>query len=321
MVITFPLFLLLWFLSQVAGGPVESVYTKVHRFEGDTLSIQCNYKGHKNHIDDKVWCKIRRKKCGPGFTRPWVSGPSYSLQDDVKAKVITVTMMTLRRQDSGRYWCMRNSSGTLYPLTGFQLEVSPAPSTKRSTPSTHLATVLKSDIVLTKGQTPTSGSGAPLTTSVPPLTMGRLLPSVASGTFRLSSVSGYSFTGPGSSSTGPRSTTESQIETASPRHADLVPTSTHTGHQSTGSPTTEMCHTSTSLLGTLPPVRHPDSAPTVLVGILALLPVPLLLIVVYGFWKKRHVRSYSICRNPTRFWKHPPRRPKPPWKPAWSEAT
>lgn len=101
----------------------------MHRFEGDRLSIQCNYKGHKNHIDDKVWCKIRRKKCELGFTRPWVSGPSYLLQDDVKAKVITVTMMTLRRQDSGRYWCMRNSSGTLYPLTGFQLEVSPGKQT------------------------------------------------------------------------------------------------------------------------------------------------------------------------------------------------
>lgn len=144
----------------------------------------------------------------------------------------------------------------MFPLSGPS-----APSTKRSTPSTHLATVLKSDIVLTKGQTPTSGSGAPLTTSVPPLTpgpltMGRLLPSVASGTFRLSSVSGYSFTGPGPSSTGPRRTTKSQIEMASPRHADLVPTSTHTGHQSMGSPTVEMCHTSTSLLGTLPPIRY-----------------------------------------------------------------
>lgn len=101
------------------------MYTKVQHLEGETLSVQCSYKSRKNHVEGKVWCKIRRKKCEPGFTRVWTQGPRYLLQDDTKAKVVKITMAALKRQDSGRYWCMRNSSGTLYPLTGFLLEVSP----------------------------------------------------------------------------------------------------------------------------------------------------------------------------------------------------
>lgn len=107
------------------GAPVESVYSKVQHFEGETLSVQCSYKSRKNRVEGKVWCKIRKKKCETGFARVWAQGPRYVLQDDTQAKVVNITMADLRLQDSGRYWCMRNSSGTLYPMTGFQLEVSP----------------------------------------------------------------------------------------------------------------------------------------------------------------------------------------------------
>lgn len=101
------------------------MYSKIQHFEGETLSVQCSYKNRKKHVEGKVWCKIRRKKCEPGFSRVWAPGPRYLLQDDAQAKVFNITMVALKRQDSGRYWCMRNSSGTLYPLMGFQLEVSP----------------------------------------------------------------------------------------------------------------------------------------------------------------------------------------------------
>lgn len=104
---------------------LERVFSKVHHFEGETLSVQCSYKGRKHHMEGKAWCKVRRKKCETGFPRAGVQGPRYLLQDDTRAKVVTITMAALRRQDSGRYWCMRNSSGTLYPLMSFLLEVSP----------------------------------------------------------------------------------------------------------------------------------------------------------------------------------------------------
>ncbi|XP_037374609.1 trem-like transcript 2 protein [Talpa occidentalis] len=312
---TLPLLLLLWFQGRVSGAPAESVYSRVKLFEGESLSVQCSYKSRKNHVDGKVWCKIRKKKCEPGFTRVWAQGPRYLLQDDIKAKVVYVTMAALRRQDSGRYWCMRNSSGTLYPLMGFQLEVSPGPTTKKNTPLTHPANILKSDIVVTTDQTPTS---VPVFTPGL-LTLARLWPSTASGTIRLSTMTGYSFTGTSTSPTGPRETTESQ--TASPSPAGLMSTSTEAGHLRTRSPTAGMCHTSRSHLNKVPPIRPQDPYPVVLVGVLTFLPLPVMLIVVYGFWKKRHMGSYSICSDPARPWKDLPRRPEPLWKLTWSKAT
>ncbi|XP_011929147.1 PREDICTED: trem-like transcript 1 protein isoform X3 [Cercocebus atys] len=119
------LLLLLWPQGCVSGPSADSVYTKVRLVEGETLSVQCSYKGYKSRMDGKVWCKVRKKKCELGFARVWVKGPRYLLQDDAQAKVVNITMVALRLQDSGRYWCMRNTSGTLYPLMGIQLDVSP----------------------------------------------------------------------------------------------------------------------------------------------------------------------------------------------------
>ncbi|XP_035942806.1 trem-like transcript 2 protein isoform X1 [Halichoerus grypus] len=255
---------LLWFQGPVSGVPAENVYTKVQHFEGETLSVQCSYKSRKNHVEGKVWCKIRRKRCEPGFARGWVQGPRYLLQDDAKAKAVKITMAALRRQDSGRYWCMRNSSGTLYPLMGFLLEVSPASTTKRSTPLRQLANILKSGIV-TSGPAPTSGPDAPFTTSMTVLTPGlltltRLVPPTASESIRLTSMTGFSFTSTGPSATGPRRTVESQTVTVSPSDARAssagpASMSTRAGHLRTRSPTTGMCHTSGALLNKLSPIR------------------------------------------------------------------
>uniref|UniRef100_A0A8D1KHP5 Trem-like transcript 2 protein n=2 Tax=Sus scrofa TaxID=9823 RepID=A0A8D1KHP5_PIG len=313
--------LLLWLQGPFSGVSLERVFSKVHHFEGETLSVQCSYKGRKHHVEGKVWCKVRRKKCETGFPRAGVQGPRYLLQDDTRAKVVTITMAALRRQDSGRYWCMRNSSGTLYPLMSFLLEVSPASTTKRNTPLTKLATVLKSGTVVPTGPIPTSGPESPFTTSVPVLTAGfltlaRLLPS-PTGTVRRTSVTGTS-----PSTLEPRGTTGSQTVTASPSSARApsagpASTSTEAGCLPTGLPAT----TSRPRLNRLSPrSRHQDSYPIVLLGVLALLPVPVMLIMVYGFWKKRHMGSYSISRGPARSWRHPPARLESPQKPIWSEA-
>ncbi|XP_057556314.1 trem-like transcript 2 protein [Hippopotamus amphibius kiboko] len=328
-----PTFLLLLLCLQgpVSGVPMENVYSKVRHVEGETLSVQCSYKSRKNHVEGKVWCKIRRNKCETGFTRVGVQGPRYWLQDDTQAKVVTVTMVALRRQDSGRYWCMRNSSGILYPVKGFLLEVSPASTTKRNTPFTKLPSTLKSGTAITTGPAPTLGSDAPLTTTATVftpglLTLARLLPSPASGTIRLTSVTGYHFAGTRLSTEGPRKTTGSQTVTLSPGYARAsaagpASTPTKAGHLCTmGSPTKGMCPTGRSLLNQLPPSRHQDFYPIVLM-VLALLPVPVVLIVFYGFWKKRHMGSYSMCHDSARSWRDSSIRPEPPWKPTWSGAT
>nr|XP_023401701.1 trem-like transcript 2 protein isoform X4 [Loxodonta africana]XP_023401706.1 trem-like transcript 2 protein isoform X4 [Loxodonta africana] len=284
------------------NGPLaENTYTKVQHWEGETLSVQCPYKNRKNHLEGKVWCRVRRKKCEAGFTRVWAQEPHYLLQDDAQAKVVTITMAALRPQDSGRYWCMRNSSRTLYPLMGILLEVFPAPTTERNTPLTHLSNILKGGMVLATGRTPTSGSDAPFNTSMTLFTAGLLtvasiLPSTAPGTIGPTPMVGHSFTGTTPTTTGGRTTMGSQTVTESPSSAQTssvgqVPISTKSVPPSTRLPTTGTCHTRKALLNKLPPIRHQDSDPTVLAVVLALLPVPVLLVIFYGLWKRRHTGS------------------------------
>lgn len=160
---------------------------------------------------------------------------------------------------------LRDLLATPAPNSSNVLPVWPSvPTAERNTPRTQLAGILKSGVVITTGHTPTSGPGAPFTTSVRMLTPGvltltRLLPSPASGTIRLSSMSGYSFTSP---STPEPTRITAQTVTASPsyvRASSEAPASVSTkaGPLRPTSPTMRMCHTSRSLLNKLPPIRYP----------------------------------------------------------------
>uniref|UniRef100_A0A8C6F059 Trem-like transcript 2 protein n=1 Tax=Marmota marmota marmota TaxID=9994 RepID=A0A8C6F059_MARMA len=304
------LLLLLWLQDCTSGLPAESVYNKVQHLEGETLSVQCSYKGRKNRVEGKVWCKVRKRRCEPGFARVWVKGPGYLLQDDVQAKVVNITMGALKRQDSGRYWCMRNSSGILYPMMGIQLEVSPALTTQRSSPLTRLD-ILKGR-VLTTAPAPTSDPDTSSTSSttlfIPRLlTLARLLPSTASGTTGPTSVTSYSFistraitTGP-TKTRGPTKTMGPPRVTVSPsdaRASPAIPTSisTTSGYHSSHSPTTGISSEHTGeLVSPRPP--PPDSDLTVLVAVLTFLPAPVMMVMVYGFWKKRHMGSNNCARG------------------------
>ncbi|KAI4560633.1 hypothetical protein MJG53_017262 [Ovis ammon polii x Ovis aries] len=232
-------------------------------------------------------------------------GPRYLLQDDTQAKVVNVTMAALRHQDSGRYWCMRNSSGILYPLMGFLLEVSPASRTKGNTPLIKLPNILQSETVVATGPVPTSGFGGPFISQATAftaglLTLARPLPSPTSGSTRLTSVMGSSFSSTGLSTMGPGRATGSQTATASPSNtrasaAGPGSTSTKAAHLCTvGAPTMGMCPTSRTLLNHLFPSRYLDFYPMVLVGVLVLLSMLVMLIAVYSFWKKRHMGSVPM---------------------------
>ncbi|XP_036622190.1 trem-like transcript 2 protein [Trichosurus vulpecula] len=128
------LLLLLLVLFYVSDSQAEDVYTTVRHREGETLSVQCSYTVRSDRWEGKVWCKVRRKKCDSRFSRGSGFNPPYKLHDDFQAGILIVTMERLRHQDSGKYWCMRNSSRTLYPVKGIQLVVSRAPSTERNIP-------------------------------------------------------------------------------------------------------------------------------------------------------------------------------------------
>ncbi|XP_012874718.1 PREDICTED: trem-like transcript 2 protein isoform X1 [Dipodomys ordii] len=290
---------LLWWLQDVTSGysSVESLYTRVRHQEGDTLSVKCSYNHRKNRVEDKVWCKVRKRKCEPGFVRNWVQGPHYLLEDDAQAKVVTVTMRDLRRQDSGRYWCMRNTRGTLYPMTGFMLEVSPALTTERDPLLTHPADGLDSGFV-TMGHVSTSGSQAHFTSGL--LTSSP----TTSESARPNSMADYSVT-----TSGPSWTTESPGR-ARASSAGPASTPTKSRHVNSGFPATGTYHNH------LPSVRPQEPYLTVLVAVLTLLPAPVMFAMVYRFWRKRHMGSYRMSSEHPRPWVYLCRAPEPLWKSA-----
>uniref|UniRef100_A0A8C2MKA2 Trem-like transcript 2 protein n=1 Tax=Cricetulus griseus TaxID=10029 RepID=A0A8C2MKA2_CRIGR len=310
-----PLMFLLLLLQDCVSGPSnEDVYKRVWRREGESLSVQCSYKNRRNRTEGKAWCKVRRKKCDPSFTRSWVKGPSYTMQDDAKAKVVHITMEALRVQDSGRYWCMRNTAGNLYPLVGFLLEVYPALTTERNIPRTHLTNTLKSGFVTT-GKVPMSGPHAPFTPDLTVFTSGLL--TLASGTTAPTPVTSYSFTDSSGTIIEPRRSTEPQPMTVSPSNsrpfsADPVTISTVSRHLSSGLSTTGMGHQLTLN-------RSQETYFPVMAVVPTLLLAPMVLVMVYGFWKKRHMGSYNLGSNSAKPWIHLPERPETLWKPAWSK--
>ncbi|NP_001028577.2 trem-like transcript 2 protein isoform X1 [Mus musculus] len=317
------LLLLLWLQGCVSGHSNENLYRKVWRREGETLSVQCSYKNRRNLVEAKSWCKVKKKKCDHNFTRSWVRGPSYSLRDDAKVKVVRITMEALRVQDSGRYWCMRNTAGHFYPLVGFQLEVYPALTTERNVPHTHL-TNTPMDGFVTTGQVHISDPHAPFTSDVTMFTSEVTmftsgLLTLASGTTTPTPVTGYSFIDTSGTVTEPERNTESQPATLSPSNArsfsaDPVTTSTMSRHQSSSLSTTGTCHP-------LTPNRSQETYIPAMVVVLTFLPAPVVLVVAYGFWKKRHMGRYNLGSNYAKPWIHLPEGPETPWKPAWSKIT
>ncbi|XP_036023088.1 trem-like transcript 2 protein isoform X1 [Onychomys torridus] len=312
----FRLLLLLCLQGCVSGPSIENVYRKVRRREGESLSLQCSYKNRRNRVEGKAWCKVKKKKCELNFIRGWVKGPSYSIRDDAKAKVVYITMEALRVQDSGRYWCMRNTAGNLYPLVGFQLEVYPALTTERNIPPTHLTNIFESGFVTT-GQVPISGPHSPFTSDMTVFTSGLL--TLASGTTAPTPVTSFSFTETSGTLAEPGKSMKSQPVTVSPSNArsfsaDPGTTSTVSRHLSSGLSTTGMCHQ-------LPPNRSQETYLTVVVVMLTLLPAPVVMVMGYGIWKKRHMGSYNLGSNSAKPWIHLPEGPETPWKPAWSKIT
>ncbi|EHB10820.1 Trem-like transcript 2 protein [Heterocephalus glaber] len=312
------LLLLLWVQACVAGLPALSAYKRIRLREGETLSVQCSYKSRKNQVEGKVWCKINKRKCEPRFPRHWVTGPRYRMQDDVQAKVVTITMVNLKQQDAGRYWCMRDTTGILYPLEGFLLEVSPGAMTERTDPLTHLADEdLKSRTVFTTGPALTSGPDAPFTSGVAPFTPGPLVwasprPSATLGIPRPTSVTGSSLTGI-TAAMGPRRTMGPQPVTVSP--SDTNSPGSISTRPSSSFPTSRTCRDQ------LPSTRLQEPHLTALVVLLTLLPVPVMLAVAYRLWKKKHMGTYSLGSYSARPRTPPARRPEPLLKPAWFETT
>ncbi|XP_054032258.1 polymeric immunoglobulin receptor-like [Dryobates pubescens] len=88
-----------------------NVFKEVHRWELDTVSVQCKYRAVEDRATPKVWCRR-----GPRGCQPWLrTEPSWAesralegralIQDDPQGGIVTVTMRNLQAQDAGTYWC------------------------------------------------------------------------------------------------------------------------------------------------------------------------------------------------------------------------
>lgn len=95
--------------------------------------------------------------------------------------------------------------------------------------------------------------------------------------------------------------------------ADPGTTSTVSRHLSSDLSTVGMWHQ-------LTPNRSQEMYLPVMAVVLIFLLAPVV-VVIYRFWKKRHMGSYNLGSNSAKPWMHLPEGAETLWKPAWSKIT
>ncbi|XP_075030217.1 polymeric immunoglobulin receptor-like [Calonectris borealis] len=91
-----------------------NVFKELHKWELDSLSVQCPYSTQWYTTETKAWCQKER---GTGcrvvartdYTSTWHNSKALEdrtlIQDDTQQRTVTVTMQKLQAQDTGVYWC------------------------------------------------------------------------------------------------------------------------------------------------------------------------------------------------------------------------
>ncbi|NXN28467.1 TRML2 protein, partial [Nycticryphes semicollaris] len=109
------------------------VFKEIHKWENESLSVQCPYSTMDYSMDTKFWCQIEdqtwcnevvRTKYYPTWRRNRQAAKDRTLiQDDTQNRTVTITIHNLQAQDSGVYWCAvyRNR---FTPIMEFKLSVS-----------------------------------------------------------------------------------------------------------------------------------------------------------------------------------------------------
>ncbi|NWZ53237.1 TRML2 protein, partial [Haliaeetus albicilla] len=99
-----------------------NVFKELHKWELDSLSVQCKYSGLVHSTDRKAWCRRGRTGCEIWLITDnlstWTKSKDLEdktlIQDDAQKRTVTITMKKLQAQDAGVYWCVlyRGSSPT-----------------------------------------------------------------------------------------------------------------------------------------------------------------------------------------------------------------
>ncbi|CAK7310472.1 Natural cytotoxicity triggering receptor 2 [Vulpes lagopus] len=141
----------------------------LHRVAGQTLSVTCRYPPKGWPYQRKGWCKeVSPSKCtrlvSSSSPHKLVQASRFSIWDNPSTGLFIVTMIGLKEEDSGYYWCRiyRASSNAVSKSVRFYLAVSPAPTSMQ-------ATEASSELVSSQTQSsfPTTASSATITPSQP----------------------------------------------------------------------------------------------------------------------------------------------------------
>uniref|UniRef100_A0A8C3KFA4 Ig-like domain-containing protein n=1 Tax=Calidris pygmaea TaxID=425635 RepID=A0A8C3KFA4_9CHAR len=109
------------------------VSKELHKWESDSVSLQCPYGTLRYNTGIKYWCRREGQNgCKAVVWTNYPSTRSYTqglagrtrIQDDTKNRTVTITMYNLQAQDSGVYQCAFYKGSHLTPIMEFKLSVS-----------------------------------------------------------------------------------------------------------------------------------------------------------------------------------------------------
>ncbi|XP_064328532.1 triggering receptor expressed on myeloid cells 1-like [Phalacrocorax carbo] len=112
------------------------VFKELHRYELDSLSVQCPYSTHGYGTDTKTWCRTQgRTECNVVARTGYPSARRNNkdlegrtlVWDRTRQRTVTITMQKLQAHDTGLYWCALSRGGPLTPIMGVKLSVSKKP--------------------------------------------------------------------------------------------------------------------------------------------------------------------------------------------------
>ncbi|XP_040975784.1 polymeric immunoglobulin receptor-like isoform X6 [Aquila chrysaetos chrysaetos] len=127
-----------------------NVFKELHKWELDSLSVQCKYSASVHSTDRKAWCRRGRTGCEIWLMTDnlstWTKSKDLEdktlIQDDAQKRTVTITMKKLQAQDAGVYWCVLYRGSSPTQKTEIRLSVSKilAGTTLSGTASTSQAT-------------------------------------------------------------------------------------------------------------------------------------------------------------------------------------
>ncbi|XP_062461514.1 uncharacterized protein LOC134157010 isoform X1 [Pezoporus occidentalis] len=108
------------------------VFKELHKWELDSVSVQCLPSTLNYSLGTKVWCRREDETLCSVIVRTDYSSTQHNskaledrtlIQDDTQKRTVTITMQKLQAEDSGMYWCALYRRSYLTWLTEVRLSV------------------------------------------------------------------------------------------------------------------------------------------------------------------------------------------------------